>query len=145
MGIGSSGGVASVASSDRYALLLSEARDPVATTGWRTSIEAWDVDGELAWTRELTTGTRFGGKIAASEDTILASVGQTIPAAESDPKLCVLHDDGTPVCEQSADSAQSILLEAAPAWGPDTFVRLDRETGDGPIRPLRLARLQAVR
>lgn len=155
LGAGSEG-IHDVASSERHALLLSGTRelvDPDAVpepsqipiTQLRTSIDAWTVDGDIAWTHDLTLGSGAVGMLAASEHAILAGVRDDVFRTEPEVTLFVVDHEGSRVCEQPATPARSLVLAPAPAWGPDAFVQLEQTVVDDPLSPHRLLRLRVPR
>lgn len=156
IGAGSEG-VHDVASSERHALLLSGARelvDPDAAleppeipiTQLRTSVNAWTVDGDVAWTHDLTVGPGAAGMLAANEHAILARVRPWGAREQPEATLFVIDHEGSRICEQPTTTARGVVLAPALAWGPDAFVLLEQTVlDDDPTSQHRLVRLRLSR
>lgn len=102
------------------------------------------MDGELAWTHDLPTAAATDGEVAASENVILSWAGDHAFRRNGEASYFVVDHGGSRVCEWSTDPAQGVMLEAAPAWGPDTFVQLEQVISDDGPPPYRLVRLRVA-
>lgn len=152
LGAGSTG-VQDSASGGRHALLLSgafelanpdEELEPgvIPDTQFRTWVDAWTIDGELAWSHDLTVGSSWYGRLASSGAVILSRLVRENALGQPEASFFVVDDGGVRLCEQPTKPGAGLSMAAAPAWGPDAFVSLEQRVLDEPQASYRLVRLR---
>ncbi len=161
LGSASPNEIIAAAAARRHALFLSAATelDPdappsgprpgglplIPPTRLRWSIDAWTVEGDLAWRHDLTTDHDGTVTVAASEDVILTWLGSRAPTEDEPSMLFAMDSDGHCICEQLTTLSGSVALAAAPTLGPDTFLVLGETEDETLGAQTWLARLHVVR